>query len=235
MDRPTYGIAGRGRVATHMARYLELESQTFATWHRGMACGPAEALGDARFLLLAISDDALEDFLTSEPELATLNLVHFSGSKTIPGATGMHPLMTFGPKTYDLETYRAIPFITDRGAPAFSDVFPALSNLSWAIGPEEKPLYHAMCVMAGNFPTLLWSKAFEVFERDLGLPRDVLVPYLARTLENSLESGGKALTGPLVRGDVGTVQQNLAALGNDPFANIYRAFAHVAGMQEIGT
>lgn len=233
MERPTYGIVGRGRLATHMARYLELESQTFAAWHRGMPCAPAEALGDARFILLAISDDALDSFLSGEPDLAALNVVHFSGSRTLAGATGMHPLMTFGPETYDLATYRSIPFVTDRGGAGFSDVFPALTNLNWAIDPDLKPLYHAMCVLAGNFPTLLWSKAFEVFERDLGLPRDVLAPYLVRSLENTLESGGKALTGPLARGDRGTVRNNLAALGDDPFAEIYRAFAHASGMQEM--
>ena len=233
MDIPAYGIVGRGRLANHIARYLELESQSCVTWHRGMACAPAEALGDARFILLAISDDALEPFLANEPELAALNVVHFSGSKTVPGATGMHPLMTFGPETYDLDTYRAIPFVTERGGPAFSDVFPLLTNLSWVIDPEQKSLYHALCVMAGNFPVLLWARAFESFERDLGLPRDVLAPYLARTLENTLESGGSALTGPLARGDRGTVKRNLEAIGSGPFADIYRAFARAAGMQEL--
>lgn len=233
MDKPTYGIVGRGRLARHMAQYLELESQTVATWHRGLSCTPAEALGDARFILLAIRDDALDPFLAEEPALAALNVVHFSGSRTVTGATGMHPLMTFGPETYDLKTYRAIPFITERGGLAFQDVFPALTNLSLAIDPEQKPLYHALCVMAGNFPTLLWAKAFKSFEQELGLPREVLAPYLARTLENTLASGGSALTGPLVRGDRGTVQSNLEALGSDPFAEIYRAFARAAGMQEI--
>ena len=36
MNEPTYGLIGRGRVATHMARYLELEAQPFVTWHREM-------------------------------------------------------------------------------------------------------------------------------------------------------------------------------------------------------
>ena len=176
MEQPAYGIVGRGRMATHLARYLELESLAYSQWHRGMGCAPADALGDAPVVLLAISDDALEPFLAEHPELAERTAVHFSGSRSVPGAAGLHPRMTFGPEAYDLETYRAIPFVTERGGPSFNDIFPEFSNPSWSVPPEEKPLYHALCVMAGNFPTLLWSKVTGAFEDRLGLPGDILRP-----------------------------------------------------------
>ena len=233
MIKPTYGIVGGGRMATHMARYLELESQAYSTWCRGMDCAPAKALGDVPVILLAISDDALEPFLAAQPGLAGRTIVHFSGSRVVTGAAGLHPLMTFGPALYDLETYRSIPFVTDSDGPSFDDIFPDLPNRSWAIEPEHKPLYHALCVMAGNFPTLLWSKVTGEFEDRLGLPGDILRPYLARTLENTFHNGDRALTGPLARGDRGTVQRNLAALGDDTYTDIYRAFARSLGMQEI--
>ena len=233
MEQPAYGIVGRGRVATHLARYLELESLACSHWHRGMDRAPTDALGNAPVILLAISDDALEPFLADHPGLAGRTVAHFSGSRVLPGAAGLHPLMTFGPKPYDLATYRSIPFVTERGGPSFTDVFPGLPNPSWSIPPEEKPLYHALCVMAGNFPTLLWSKVTGEFEDRLGLPGDILRPYLARTLENTFRDPGRALTGPLARGDRGTVRNNLAALGDDPYAAVYRAFARIRGMQEL--
>lgn len=233
MKQPSYGIVGGGRMATHMARYLKLESQTYSTWRRSMDCTPVNSLGDVPVILLAISDDALEPFLAEQPELAARTIVHFSGSRVVQGATGLHPLMTFGPEPYDLETYRSIPFVTEDDGASFKDIFPNLSNPSWAIAPENKPLYHALCVMAGNFPTLLWSKVTGEFEDRLGLPGDILRPYLARTLENTLQNGNGALTGPLARGDRGTVQRNLAALGDDTYTDIYRAFARSLGMQEI--
>lgn len=233
MKQPHYGIVGRGRVATHMARYLDLESLPYSTWHRGMPCTPGEALGGAPVILLAISDDALEPFLAEHPELAARTVVHFSGSTTIEGVPGLHPLMTFGPETYDLETYRSIPFVTEQATAGFNDIFPALLNPSWEIDPSQKPLYHALCVMAGNFTALLWSKAFEDFEQRLGLPHEILQPYLSKVLENALASGGKELTGPLARGDRGTARRNIAALGNDAYAGLYRAFAHSHGMQGI--
>ena len=233
MKRPHYGIVGNGRVAAHMARYLELESLEYSAWHRGMPGAPADRLAAADTILLAISDDALVPFTQQHPELAERATVHFSGSITIEGLAGLHPLTTFGPEPYDLATYRGIPFVAERGAAGFRDVFPALSNPTWSIDPEQKPLYHALCVLAGNFPTLLWNKAFTEFENRLGLPREVLRPFLRQTLENTLASGGAALTGPLARGDAGTARRNLAALENDAYADIYRAFARGHGMQEL--
>lgn len=232
MEQPRYGIVGRGRLATHLTRYLQLESQDYCNWHRGMADRPARTLAGASHILLAISDDSLEPFLRQCPELSARTRVHFSGSKVIDGVAGLHPLMTFGPDPYDLETYRSIPFVTESGSLGFRDVFPALPNPSWAIESGLKPLYHALCVMAGNFPALLWNKAYREFEDTLGLPREILGPYLAQTLENTLTGGGLALTGPLARGDARTVKQNIAALGDDAYAAVYRAFARSHGMQE---
>jgi predicted short-subunit dehydrogenase-like oxidoreductase (DUF2520 family) len=228
----TYGVVGRGRVATHITRYLQLESRPVRQWHRGQPSAPESALGGSEVVLLAISDDAMEPFLAAHPDLSGATCLHFSGSRAVAGAHGFHPLMTFGPEPYDRDTYRAIPFVTERGGPAFSSVFPMLPNPAWAIDPAQKALYHALCVLAGNFPTLLWNKAFEMFEARLGLPRTMLAPYLEQTLANTLASGGEALTGPLARGDRGTVERNLRALDGDAYADVYRAFARAHGLQE---
>ena len=224
MTEPTYGLIGRGRVATHMARYLELETQPLVTWHRGMPSIPEAALAAADVILLAIGDEAIPSFFDRHHDLGERPIVHFSGSLTIDGLICLHPLMTFGRETYDLETYRSIPFIEERGGHGFQEIFPLLKNPSWAIDPELKPLYHALCVLAGNFSTLLWSKAIDDFERRLELPREALLPYLTATIENTARNGREALTGPLARGDAVTVERNLRALEGDPFAGVYRAF-----------
>ena len=234
MKTPTYGLIGRGRVATHVAHYLELEEQSVSIWHRGLKVLPEEALRDAQVLLLAISDDAIEQFLTDRPELRERRVVHFSGSLMVDRASGLHPLMTFGPQPYDLETYRAIPFVEERNGLQFREAFPALSNRSWAIDPENKALYHALCVLAGNFTTLLWGKAFTEFEDKLGLPREILRPFLERTAANTLDQGEEALTGSLARSDRGTIERDLAALDGDALGEVYRIFARSAGVLEAG-
>ena len=234
MEKPIYGLIGRGRVATHMARYLKYESQPFLSWHRGEAVAPEEALADADIVLLAISDDALVTFLADHPNLQNRPTVHFSGSLTLKGAYGFHPLMTFGPESYNLESYRTVPFVIEEGGLRFHEVFPALRNPSWLIDPDLKPFYHALCVLAGNFTTMLWAKTFDDFEQRLGLPREVLEPYLDRTKLNIAASGRDALTGSLARGDRRTVERDLRALEGDPYHDVYRAFIGAFDEQEAG-
>lgn len=234
MDRPTYGLVGRGRVATHLRHYLELERQRVRHWHRGLEEPPSVTLEGATVILLAISDDALAAFVDAHPGLGDCPMVHFSGSLTLGGVCGLHPLMTFGPDPYDLATYRAIPFIEERGGASFHDIFPALDNPVFALDPDLKPLYHALCVLAGNFTTVLWAKAFEEFEGTLGLPREVLRPFLERTVANTLDAGSAALTGSMARSDRGTIARDLAALDGDPFGEVYRAVARVFETEEVG-
>jgi len=233
MNEPTYGVIGRGRVATHMARYLELEKLPFVTWHRGMPSPPEAALTSADTILLAVNDRAILPFVEDHPELRHRPIVHFSGSMVVDGAHGLHPLMTFGPDLYDLETYRSIPFIEEKGGVSFRELFPGLSNPSWPLDPNDKALYHALCVMAGNFTTLLWSKALEGFEGRLGLPREALLPFMAQTCSNTSTTGRMALTGPMARGDIETVTRDLRALEDDPYARVYRAFAEIFDLEEV--
>jgi 2-dehydropantoate 2-reductase len=225
MKTPTYGLIGRGRVATHMAHYLGLENRRVIHWHRDLGSEPESSLHDAHMILLAISDDAIEPFLEEHGEFHDRPVVHFSGSLIIEGAHGLHPVMTFGPETYDLGFYRAIPFVSELGGAAFDEIFPGLQNPSRPIHREDKPLYHALCALAGNSTTILWAKAMDDFETRLGLPRDILRPFLQRTAANSLDLGRDALTGSLARNDRGTIARDIEGLTGDPYREVYLALA----------
>ncbi len=233
MKKPTYGLIGRGRVALHMAHYLGLEKRSVVQWHRALETDPARALHDADVILLAISDDAIEPFLDGHPEFRTRPVVHFSGSLVIDKVPGLHPLMTFGPGLYDHEFYRAIPFVTERDRPGFDEIFPGLHNPSWPIAGKDKSLYHALCVLAGNSTTILWTKAMEDFESRLGLPRNILRPFLLRTAANSLDQGRNALTGSLARNDRGTIARDLEGLAGDPFREVYLAIANAFAAERV--
>lgn len=235
METPTYGLVGRGRVARHMARYLELEGLGVIPWHRGLSIRPAETLCSADVVLLAISDDALVGFIAENPVLRDRPLVHFSGSLTVDGASGLHPLMTFGRETYDLETYRSIPFIEEAGGRRFEEIFPTLINETRSIDPALKPLYHALCVLSGNFTAIFWAKVMQDFESRLGLPRDILRPYLSQTAANTLENGRASLTGSLARRERGTIERDLDGLDGDPFREVYLAVARAVEAEEVGS
>jgi hypothetical protein len=233
MTEPTYGLIGRGRVATHMAHYLKLEQQRCLQWHREIPDPPEQVLAGADIFLLAINDDAIAPFLERHPDLRERPVVHFSGSLVMDGASGLHPLMTFGPDVYELTAYRAVPFVWEAGGLGFHEAFPNLVNPSWPLDPELKPLYHALCVLSGNFTTLVWAKAFEDFEHRLGLPREILLPYLERTCRNTAAFGGDALTGSLARGDTETVERDLRALAGDPYADVFEALTRVFELEEV--
>ena len=223
MQRIPLLLVGNGRLARHLGRYLGLEGVPYAMWHRGSS-GPFEEVRDrAERVVLLIADDSIEGFLDRYRDGECRIWIHCSGSLSTPLAEGAHPLMAFGPELYDLDTYRRVPFVCERGRRAFAELFPGLDNPSFAVDPEDKALYHALCVLAGNGSTLLWRRAFAGFER-LGLPREALLPYLERVAAN-LAVSDDPLTGPLARGDRRTIERNLDALGGDPYRAVYRTLA----------
>lgn len=225
VHKPFYLLVGNGRVARHFRHYLELQGLRFGTWDRGE---PAQSLNKylktASHILVLIRDDAIEDFIKEKLGETSASCVHFSGSLVTPLAFGAHPLMSFGEVLYDLGTYQSIPFILDDAAPDFSRLLPGLPNPYWRLDAALKPKYHALCVLSGNFSCLLWQKLCHSFKQELNLPPEFMVPYLQQITKNLVENPQTALTGPLVRHDVTTIEKNLAALEADPFRLVYESF-----------
>lgn len=87
------------------------------------------------------------------------------------------------------------------------------------LGPAAKPLYHAGAVFSANYVTAAVGVA-ERLAREAGVPADLAermyLPLLAGAARNLLDLGtAAALTGPIRRGDVGTIRAHLAALPAD--------------------
>jgi predicted short-subunit dehydrogenase-like oxidoreductase (DUF2520 family) len=142
-----------------------------------------------------------------------------------PLASGAHPLFSFAGTFYTREIYERIPFVLDEGAPPLRELIPGLPNPEFRIDPARRARYHALCVLAGNFTTLLWRKLFLELDWELGLPREQALPYL-ESVVRGLTGTGAPLSGPLARGDRATVEENLKALSGDPFEGVYRSFVH---------
>lgn len=223
IDDAPYLLVGDGRLSRHLRHYFDLEGIRWRLWARALGTPLEGALDGVRAVLVLISDDAIEGFLAHHLVPDGPPWVHCSGSLVTPLATGVHPLMSFGDGLYEHDLYRRIPFVSDRGATPFAELFPRLENPHFEIDPAQRPLYHALCAMAGNFTTLLWQRAFAAFEGRLGLPRTALHPYLEQLASNLVRSESP-LTGPLARGDRRTVELHLAALAGDPFHAVYSSF-----------
>lgn len=229
-----YAILGGGRLARHMRHYLAQLGLPCSYWARkpdtdlnshniaDTAQRLLATVQPATHVLLLVSDDAIASLPKRYPLLRSKTLVHFSGALGIPGIAGAHPLMTFGHDLYSLQAYQSIPFMLDQGL-RMPDVLPGLSNPHSHIAVEHKAQYHALCVMAGNFPQILWQAVSQRFA-GLGLGEGMLEPYLRQVLDNFLASPGTALTGPLARGDQGTIARNLQSLQGDALQPLYQSF-----------
>jgi 2-dehydropantoate 2-reductase len=213
-----------------MARYLALLGIPFVSWSRRDASSPEGAIEGATHVLLLISDSAIEPFLRAHPLLGEgRTLVHFSGCLSTPLARSAHPLVSFAGREPGLEEYRRIPFVLETGSPGLQELLPGLPNPSFRVDPVLKPLYHALCVLSGNFTVLLWTKLFTELEAKLGVPREAALPYLHSVLENLKARPTGSLTGPLARGDWPTILSNLEALEGDPYRVVYQAFVEAYG------
>ena len=98
--------------------------------------------------------------------------------------------------------------------------------------PESKPLWHAAAVLACNDLVALLHLADRLLVEAAGAPQgvEILLPLVRATLDNVERHGlAAALTGPVARGDEGTVARHLAALEDHPAAKAaYEALAVAA-------
>ena len=220
-------IIGDGRMAAHFTRYLGMSGITYKQWSRraNSEIDPVEYLKGTRAVFLLIKDDAIAGFIEEHPGLKEMNPIHFSGSLYVENIPSIHPLMTFSKELYTLEKYQTIPFIHEKGKVSLSDILPELPNPSRAMDFGKKSLYHSLCVLSGNFTTMLWQKAFSDFQDKLELDSELLIPYMEQTFENLKSNWADALTGPLARKDNATIERNMNALEGDLYREVYKSFA----------
>lgn len=200
------------------------------------------ALGAVRLLLIAVPDDAIADVAQ---RVATLGVVgdqhivmHTSGLHgrsalaplTPSGASlgSLHPLQAFASAVDGGELLRGVPAIVE-GDPRAVSVAQALA-VSLGMGTvlelpaSGKVKYHAAAVVASNYLVVLAEMAERLaHEAGAGAGAAALFhPIMQRTLARIAEQGSEAaLTGPIRRGDIGTVSAHLAVLrGNDRAAYI---------------
>lgn len=243
---PRYALLGNGRLATHLRTYFAALKLPFVCWSR---CGAPQAntlaeIADPRLrlhqtlkaadvALVLLSDTVIAPFVADCTDITndhnlTLNWVHCAASVVTKQALCAHPLMTFSYQPYPLATYRNMAFACADPV-LFSRLFPMLPNTVFALSPQNQPLYHALCVMAGNFPQVLWQQCQNRFDA-LDVPREALAVYLRQVLENFLAQPNNALTGPLARGDTASIERNLSTLedaGHTAQADLYRAFVRL--------
>ena len=198
---------------------------------------PSQALANCNLILLAVSDDAIGpvlDRLLAEG-LRDRIFVHFCGGQSFAGAWGVLPLMSFSAGLYAPEFYRGIPMFVEASAEwpdpvtRFHVLFPELPNPCFRLAKQDKAHYHALCSLAGGMTAVVWREFFAALTTRFQVPREALSAFPRRVIENIVESPDIALTGPVARGDTGTIVAHLEALDGTPLRAVYQAFIAAAG------
>jgi predicted short-subunit dehydrogenase-like oxidoreductase (DUF2520 family) len=148
-------------------------------------------------------------------------LVGVRAAGGFPGS--MHPLQSFASLETALTTLPG-SYVFLEGAPEAVEVLRSLvasiDGRAVPLTSTSKALYHAAACAASNYLVALLDYATQLMSM-AGVPPEValpaLLPLVAGTTRN-LESVGipEALTGPIARGDLGTIRGHVQALRNGP-------------------
>lgn len=209
---------------------------------------PDEVARTADLVLLALPDDALTGMVRGLVATGSLRsgqiVVHTSGSHGIDvlapaveaGALplALHPVMTFTGRSEDLDRLAAcsVGVTATAGDEAAWNVGEALTVEMGAepvrVPDEARALYHtALAHGANHLMTLVADCAELLREAGIAQSERLVAPLLSAALDNVLRHGDRALTGPVARGDLGTVRKHLAVLAEraPDVAPGYRALA----------
>ncbi|WP_423748159.1 Rossmann-like and DUF2520 domain-containing protein [Frankia canadensis] len=226
----------------------------FPAARTGPVASVAARLRAADVLLVAVPDDAIA---TVTAELVAVGavragqlLAHLSGRhglgvlRTGGGSraalAAIHPIMTLPGGEPGPRVFEGVPFgIT--ADPAAADrarsLATAVGGVPLTVADDSRDLYHAALVLGGNFLTSLAVAARDALTAaGVTDPAVALGPLLRASLDNALAAGWPAATGPVRRGDVGTVRAHLEALtAVDPaVAEVYRALARFTARELAG-
>ncbi len=191
---------------------------------------PPEVIGAAELVLLTVPDDVLpglvEGLATAGDVRTGQLMVHTSGRygtgvldpATRRGALplALHPAMTFTGRREDLARLTGACFgITapDPLRPIGEALVVEMGGDPQWVEEEKRPLYHAALVAGANHLATLVNDSVDLLRRcGVDEPERLLAPLLGASLDNALRSGDAAMTGPVARGDAGTVAAHVREL-----------------------
>lgn len=231
--------SGVSRASVHRAETLLPDAPLLA---------PDEVIRAADLALLAVPDDVLPGLVRGLAAAGAFRpgqiVVHTAGAHGVdvldPAVEhgilplALHPVMTFTGRPEDVQRLTGCCVaVTAR----------ADDEAAWNVGealvlelgaepvrvPEQvRPLYHAALAHGANHLVTLVRDCADLLDKAGVRPAERLIgPLLSAALDNALRHGDRALTGPVARGDVGTVRTHLRELDRaDPeLADTYRTLA----------
>ncbi|GAB2970529.1 hypothetical protein GCM10027212_06490 [Actinotalea caeni] len=201
----------------------------------------------AELVLLTVPDDELPGLVDGLARLGRFHegqiVVHTAGrygtgvlaparaAGAIPLA--VHPAMTFTGTRLDLARLAGAPFAVtaeEDAQPIAVALVVELGGEPVVVAEEARGRYHAALAHASNHLVTLVAQARGVLAgAGVEDPGTTLAPLAQAALDGALRAGDGALTGPVSRGDAGTVAEHVTVLGadgtEDDVLPTYRALA----------
>ncbi|MBE6484465.1 MAG: DUF2520 domain-containing protein [Actinomycetaceae bacterium] len=201
-------------------------------------------------VLFAVPDDELPPLVSGLAKVGAFRpgqlLIHVAGRYGIavlePAraagalALAIHPAMTFTGTSLDLNRLNGCPFAVTGPAtllPVGQALVTEMGGVPFTVAEEDRGLYHAAIAHGANHLVTLVAQAMRALAAvGIDNPGEYLRPLVEASLDGALRSGENLLTGPVVRGDVGTVAEHaeafraLAATGD--FADIPPVYRELA-------
>lgn len=216
-------ILGRGRVGRAFVVALGASGAAVS-----QAAGNSSDVSAADVVLLCVPDDAIAEVADRVAQSVRPGQViaHTSGRHGLAvldpvrrvGAHGLafHPAMTFTGSPADAGRLAGarVGSTADPGARAVAErLCAALGATLTVIAEDQRALYHAGLSHAANHLVTLIAEAQSLLTlAGVEDPSVVLAPLVTAALAGALDRGALATTGPVVRGDAGTVATHVRAL-----------------------
>jgi predicted short-subunit dehydrogenase-like oxidoreductase (DUF2520 family) len=193
--------------------------------------GRGEPIPAAGTTWLLVPDRAIAEVARTVPAGGVV--LHSSGAlgpealAPHPHAAVIHPIMSFAGNAMP----HPVPATISGSPVAVARARELADSLGWEPFPfdGDRALYHAACVIAGNFGATVFAeacKALTLAGVDAREAAALLGPLARTSLDNAIRLGPSAMTGPLSRGDRAVVERHLEVLARDPALQaLYRSLA----------
>lgn len=197
-----------------------------------------EAADAAELTFITTPDSAIAGVVSGIKWQAGQSVIHCSGADSTDileparkaGAMvgGFHPLQTFAGAKQAMENIPGSTFALEAEEPLLTTLKKMAEDLGghWiTLTAGDKVAYHTAAVFASNYLVTLVKMATDLWQT-FSIPSDqatkALLPLIRGTLHN-IETIGipNCLTGPIARGDTGTVNKHLRALREKAPALLY--------------
>ena len=224
LSQKGYRVSAVASRTTESARRLARRVRT------ALVCSDAQGVANVSDLVFVTTPDGVIPTVVSSIKWRKgQSVLHCSGADSLdvlePARNAgaqvgvFHPLQTFASVDQAIVNLPGSTFALEADEPLLGRLRQMATDLGghWvALKAGDKVLYHAAAVMACNYVVTLVKLAADLWST-FGISQAeatrALLPLLKGTL-NNIENVGlpNCLTGPIERGDMGTIRKHLAAL-----------------------